>query len=121
VLSAPSSAARDIDAARARLLHMLYPHQLAGLHTPPVGPGPGSDNVNAVADGAHAHAHAVAGVDVLFVDHEKTLYLDDLRMVEAAGLLNAGAVVAADYVLSFGQPLTVRAVVVQCPCSSDGN
>jgi len=98
---------------------MLYPHQSAKLATA-VGPCPGSGNVNAVADGAHPAP--VVGVDVLFVDHEKTLYLDDLRLVEAAGLLNAGAVVAADNVLSFGQPLTVRAVAVNCcPCPSDGN
>lgn len=114
MLSAPSSGDRDIDAGRARLLQMLYPHQLAGLPTA-VGPGPGSDHVNAVAGGAHP----VVGVDVLFIDHEKTLYLDDLRMVEAAGLLNEGAVVVADNVLSFGQPLTVRAAVADCPCPPD--
>jgi len=119
VLSAPPSGDHDIDAGRARLLQMLYPHQSAKLATA-VGPCPGSGNVNAVADGAHPAP--VVGVDVLFIDHEKALYLDDLRMVEAAGLLNAGAVVAADNVLSFGQPLTVRAVAVNCcPCPSDGN
>ena len=117
MLSAPPSGDHDIDAGRARLLQMLYPHQSAKLATA-VGPGPGSGNVNAVADGAHP----VVGVDMLFIDHEKALYVDDLRMVEAAGLLEAGAVVAADNVLSFGQPLTVRAVAVNCcPCPSDGN
>ena len=40
-------------------------------------------------------------VDVLFVDHVKDRYLADLKLVEAAGLLRAGSVVAADNVVFF--------------------
>ena len=45
-------------------------------------------------------------IDVLFIDHDKSQYLNDLLRIEKAGLLNAGSVVVADNVLSFGIPLT---------------
>lgn len=45
-------------------------------------------------------------IDLLFIDHAKSEYLNDLVRVEQAGLLQTGAVVVADNVLSFGVPLT---------------
>jgi len=45
-------------------------------------------------------------IDVLFIDHDKSQYLNDLLRIEQAGLLKSGAVVVADNVLSFGIPLT---------------
>lgn len=45
-------------------------------------------------------------VDVLFIDHDKAQYLNDLIRVEKAGLLQSGSVVVADNILSFGVPLS---------------
>ena len=45
-------------------------------------------------------------IDVLFIDHDKRLYLSDLIRFEESGLLANGCVVIADNVLSFGKPLT---------------
>ena len=44
-------------------------------------------------------------IDVLFLDHEKGLYLSDLKLFEEAGLLSSGSVVVADNILSFNSPL----------------
>lgn len=44
------------------------------------------------------------GVDLLLIDHDKALYYSDLLVFEASGLLQQGAVVVSDNVLSFGQP-----------------
>jgi catechol O-methyltransferase len=41
-------------------------------------------------------------IDVLFIDHDKKLYLQDLKTMESSGLLHSGSVVVADNVLSFG-------------------
>ena len=46
-----------------------------------------------------------ASIDLLFIDHDKSLYLRDLVLFEKSGLLRAGGVVVADNVLSFGCPL----------------
>lgn len=45
-------------------------------------------------------------IDLLFIDHDKAMYLADLLRIEAAGLLHTGSVVVADNVLSFGVALT---------------
>lgn len=54
---------------------------------------------------AQRSATEVPAIDLLFIDHEKSLYLDDLKIVESHQLLTAGSVVVADNVLSFGVPL----------------
>ena len=48
--------------------------------------------------------HGVRIVDLLFIDHVKSLYLADLKKVEAAGLLVAGSVVVADNCIVPGAP-----------------
>lgn len=45
-------------------------------------------------------------IDLLFIDHDKSQYLNDLLRIEEAGLLRTGAIVVADNVLSFGVPLS---------------
>jgi catechol O-methyltransferase len=55
------------------------------------------------------------GVDLLFVDHDKSCYLSDLRLLEGAGLLHTGSIVVADNVLSFGVPLTEYLAHVRDP------
>ena len=49
-------------------------------------------------------AYGVSSVDLLFIDHVKSLYLPDLKRVEAAGLLNPGSVIVADNVVHPGAP-----------------
>ena len=48
--------------------------------------------------------YGVKSVDLLFIDHVKSLYLSDLKRVEAAGLLVKGSVVVADNVIVPGAP-----------------
>lgn len=45
-------------------------------------------------------------IDMLFIDHDKAQYLNDLVRIEQVGLLKRGTVVVADNILSFGVPLT---------------
>lgn len=42
--------------------------------------------------------------DLIFIDHEKTQYLPDLRLLEDAGLIGRGTVVVADNVIVPGAP-----------------
>eukprot|EP00696_Hemimastix_kukwesjijk_P016294 gnl/Hemi2/4674_TR1616_c0_g1_i1.p1 gnl/Hemi2/4674_TR1616_c0_g1~~gnl/Hemi2/4674_TR1616_c0_g1_i1.p1 ORF type:complete len:220 (-),score=90.26 gnl/Hemi2/4674_TR1616_c0_g1_i1:146-778(-) len=39
--------------------------------------------------------------DLVFIDHEKSLYLSDLLVIENAGLLRSGSIVVADNVILF--------------------
>jgi catechol O-methyltransferase len=60
-------------------------------------------------------------IDVLFIDHDKIKYLDDLKLFEAAGLLQSpGAIVVADNILSFGVPLADYLEHVRQPVSEGG-
>jgi catechol O-methyltransferase len=60
-------------------------------------------------------------IDVLFIDHDKIMYLNDLKLFEAAGLLTSpGAVVVADNVLSFGVPLVDYLQHVRRPVEEGG-
>ncbi|RLN15272.1 hypothetical protein BBJ28_00016983 [Nothophytophthora sp. Chile5] len=43
-------------------------------------------------------------VDMYFIDHEKTVYLSDLKLIEASGTLASGSVIAADNVVMPGAP-----------------
>ena len=53
----------------------------------------------------HKSGTAVApAIDLLLVDHEKSLYFTDLLVFERSGLLRTGSVVVTDNVLSFGNP-----------------
>ncbi len=45
-------------------------------------------------------------IDLLFIDHDKREYLEDLLRIEALGLLQTDSVVVADNVLCFNTPLT---------------
>jgi catechol O-methyltransferase len=44
------------------------------------------------------------GVDMFFIDHWKVLYLQDIKFIEATGLLHKGSVVVADNVICPGAP-----------------
>lgn len=54
-------------------------------------------------------------IDLLFVDHDKAMYLHDLKRIEDAQLLRSGSVVVADNVLSFGVALTDYLTYVRDP------
>ena len=41
---------------------------------------------------------------VLFIDHDKSKYLTDLKLLREHGVLAQGCVVIADNVLSFNEP-----------------
>ncbi len=45
-------------------------------------------------------------IDLLFIDHDKKAYYDDLKIIEQEGLLVSGSIVIADNVLCFHAPLT---------------
>ena len=47
----------------------------------------------------------VESIDLLFLDHDKSKYLQDLLVFESSGLLKSGTVVIADNILSFGCPM----------------
>jgi catechol O-methyltransferase len=49
--------------------------------------------------------HGQDYLDILFIDHDKQMYLNDLNVIEEAGLLRTNSVVVADNVLSFNSPL----------------
>jgi len=44
------------------------------------------------------------GIDLLLIDHDKSLYYSDLLLFEQAELITPGAIVVSDNVLSFGSP-----------------
>lgn len=43
-------------------------------------------------------------VDLFFIDHLKSLYLHDLKLIEELGLLKSGSVIVADNVIYPGAP-----------------
>eukprot|EP00118_Oscarella_pearsei_P026197 m.309586 g.309586 ORF g.309586 m.309586 type:complete len:219 (+) comp47012_c0_seq1:67-723(+) len=51
-----------------------------------------------------AERHGVVAFDLVFVDHEKELYLSDVKLLETCGLLRKGSVVVADNILVPGAP-----------------
>jgi predicted O-methyltransferase YrrM len=53
---------------------------------------------------------------MVFIDHDKTCYLQDLKTLEQHGLVGSGTVVAADNVLSFGIPITDYLEYVRDDC-----
>lgn len=59
-------------------------------------------------------------IDILFIDHDKAQYLQDLQLLESSGLLKKGAVVVADNILSFGIPLANYLEHVRLPVEQGG-
>lgn len=50
--------------------------------------------------------HQKLAIDLLFIDHDKSMYKCDLEIIISNGLLRSGSIVVADNVLSFNTPLT---------------
>lgn len=64
--------------------------------------GPADESLRRLqADGAWKEN---GGVDVLFLDHVETLYVQDLKVCEELGVLKAGSLVLADNVVRPGAP-----------------
>ena len=47
----------------------------------------------------------IKSIDILFIDHDKKMYLSDLKLFESSGLLISGSTIIADNVLTFGSEL----------------
>lgn len=60
------------------------------------------------------------GIDVLFLDHAEELYVQDLKVCEALGLLKAGSLVLADNVVRPGAPDYVEYVRAHSRLESHG-
>ncbi|KAI0392426.1 putative O-methyltransferase [Xylariaceae sp. FL0594] len=61
--------------------------------------GPSSDSLRRLhGDGT------VTSIDLLFLDHHKPLYTDDLKICEELGMINVGTILAADNVIKPGNP-----------------
>ncbi|MEV6769516.1 class I SAM-dependent methyltransferase [Nocardia sp. NPDC051030] len=54
------------------------------------------------------HGFGPGALDFLFIDHEKSVYLSDLRIIKEAGWLHPGSVVVADNVKVPGAPDYLR-------------
>ncbi|KAI2642171.1 catechol O-methyltransferase [Xylaria nigripes] len=50
------------------------------------------------------HASGLTRIDILFLDHHKPLYTDDLKICEELGMIQVGTVLAADNVIKPGNP-----------------
>lgn len=55
-------------------------------------------------DTLHGHGFDAGSLDLLFIDHNKDVYLTDLLSIEGRGWLHPGSVVVADNVLIPGAP-----------------
>ena len=66
--------------------------------------------VGTIGDGGHTldvlaeHGCAAGALDLLFIDHNKDVYLPDLLSITERGWLHPGSVVVADNVLVPGAP-----------------
>ena len=63
-----------------------------------------TESISSLKDILITH-HGSIDIDFMFIDHDKSRYLDDLMIFESMEMLRTGSVVVADNVLSFGQPL----------------
>jgi catechol O-methyltransferase len=72
-------------------------------------------NISASETEKLSNALSDSSIDLLFIDHDKAEYLNDLVSMEAAAMFRTGSVVVADNVLSFGVPLTAYLDYVRNP------
>jgi catechol O-methyltransferase len=71
--------------------------------------GDGGTTIDALKN---THGFAPAGVDLVFIDHDKSVYLPDLQRILDEGWLRTGAIVVADNVKFPGAP-EYRAYMVE--------
>jgi catechol O-methyltransferase len=92
----------EASAANAEIARRVWVH--AGVHdrvTCVVGTiGDGGGTLDALA----AQGFSAGALDLLFIDHEKSVYLADLKHILARGWLHPGSIVVADNVRVPGAP-----------------
>lgn len=55
-------------------------------------------------DNLSKHGSSYTSFDFIFIDHEKSLYVPDLRVLESLNLISPGTVIAADNIIMPGAP-----------------
>lgn len=93
----------ELSSANAEVAQRIWTHAgVADRITCVVGTiGDGGVTLDALAD---QHGFADKSVDLLFIDHEKSVYLTDLQAIMARGWLHKGTIVVADNVRVPGAP-----------------
>ncbi|KAJ3212291.1 hypothetical protein HDU67_003920 [Dinochytrium kinnereticum] len=69
-------------------------------------------------DQTWVRAREAGGVDVFFIDHLKTLYLSDFKLIEENKLYHPGTLIIADNVIRPGAPDLLNYVSVDLPIST---
>ncbi|ORB28640.1 O-methyltransferase [Mycolicibacterium parafortuitum] len=93
----------EFSAANAEVARRIWAHAgVAGRVTCVVGTiGDGGHTLDTLAG---EHDVTAGGVDLLFIDHDKSAYLPDLLAIEERGWLHRGSIVVADNVRIPGAP-----------------
>lgn len=47
---------------------------------------------------------ALGKIDFLFIDHEKSVYLSDFKIIESLGVIQKGSIVVGDNIIEPGAP-----------------
>jgi catechol O-methyltransferase len=93
----------EFNAANAEIARRIHEHAgVSGRVTVVVGSlGDGGKTIDALR---REHGLGPGSVDLVFIDHEKSVYLSDLQLILDAGWLHPGSVVVADNVKFPGAP-----------------
>lgn len=93
----------EFNAANAEIARRIHEHAgVSGRVTVVVGTlGDGGRTIDALR---REHGFGAGSVDFVFVDHDKSVYLSDLKQILEQGWLRKGAVVVADNVKFPGAP-----------------
>lgn len=93
----------ELSSANAKVAERIWTHAgVADRITCVVGTiGDGGITLDALAN---EHGFADGTIDLLFIDHEKSVYLTDLQAILARGWLHKGSIVVADNVRVPGAP-----------------
>jgi catechol O-methyltransferase len=93
----------EFNAANAEIARRIHDHAgVSGRITVVVGTlGDGGKTVDALRN---AHGFGAGSVDLVFIDHDKNVYVSDLQLIQAQGWLRPSALVVADNVKFPGAP-----------------
>jgi catechol O-methyltransferase len=93
----------EFNAANAEIARRIHEHAgVAGRITVVVGSlGDGGRTIEILR---REHGFGPASLDLVFIDHEKSVYVSDLKLILDAGWLHRGSVVVADNVKFPGAP-----------------
>ena len=103
--SAPSAQIVSIEfnASNAEIARRIHEHAgVSGRVTVVVGTlGDGGKTIDALRN---AHGFGPGSVDLVFIDHDKSVYLSDIHLIQKQGWLRQGALVVADNIKFPGAP-----------------